>query len=553
MPGEEQEGHRPHHMKFGHVEAAGFDESPSSCDEAEEEAQQQELQQQDGPSSSQASSSSRRAPEDPALRHARRMEQQDARRRRVHEDRRYFFRRPRALQYFRGNVLVRSEDERSSHRLELFFDLVFVGLIAVLAQEAVHEHNGYAIVRYVITYMGAWMIWNYMREVFNSFFVDDMPQRFLILVVMCCLVVYGNNATEVEKAYAKGGGARETAIGAYLVAGGIIMFTGVFYSVFVCQYRAQLRALAINWVVAMAIWIGAIFVSVKAAIAMVAVALALEYGGWLYFFSPAFKRLMNLRYSSAVAIEHEVERFNDFVTLVHGEFLYGVVAGQPAGHGMHTGVARTIFTVFIAFAIHGMYCNGAGSRTVTHGLRKSMARALLWFTLHLPFVSALTLCGDSTAELISETEVPQGVRWIFSASYAIAMISLTLIAYTECDHDEAGVLWFPKSVRICPRVIAALVVLFLPLADQEQINSTALLGIAAALTMAAWIFQELGSLDGPKAPWYTGHESVEQEDRRQWKGYPTFAEPGAWKLDTRTQRGPAATFSRSDNVPQQDP
>ncbi|KAA8897118.1 hypothetical protein TRICI_006794 [Trichomonascus ciferrii] len=551
MPAEE---HRPHHMKFGHVEAAGFDESPSSCDEAEAEGlQEQEQEQENGRRASQASGGSKRAVEDPALREARRMEQQDARRRRVHEDRRYFFRRPRALQYFRGNVLVRSEDERSSHRLELFFDLVFVGLIAVLAQEAVHEHNGYAIVRYVITYMAAWMVWNYMREVFNSFFVDDMPQRCLILVVMCCLVVYGNNATAVEKEHAAGGGARETAIGAYLVAGGVIMLTGVFYSVFVCQYRAQLRALALNWVVAMALWIGAIFVSVKGAIAMAAVALALEYCGWLYFFSPAFKRLLRLRYSSAVAIEHEVERFSDFVTLVHGEFLYSVVSGNPAGHGMHTGVARTIFTVFIAFAIHGMYCNGAGSRTVTHGLRKSMARALLWFTFHLPFVSALTLCGDSTAELISETEVPQGVRWIFSASYAIAMVSVTLIAYTECDHDEPGVLWFPKMVRVAPRVVAALVVLFLPLASQEQINSTALLGIAAALTMAAWIFQELGSLDGPNAPWYTGHESVDEQDRREWKGRPTFVEPGAWKLDSRSQRGAVPTFSRSDNVPQQDP
>lgn len=552
MPAEEHEGHRPHHMKFGHIEATGFNESPSSCDEAEEEDLVDD-QQQEGRRSSQASSGSKRTPEDPVLKQARRMEQQDARRRRVHEDRRYFFRRPRALQYFRGNVLVRSEDERTSHRLELFFDLVFVGLIAVLAQEAVHEHNGYAIVRYVITYMAAWMIWNYMREVFNSFFVDDMPQRFLILVVMCCLVVYGNNATEVEKAYTEGGVARETAIGAYLIAGGVTMVTGMLYSVFVCQYRAQLRALAINWVIAMAIWIGTIFVPVKGAIAMAVVALALEYCGWLYFFSPAFKRLMKLRYSSAVAIEHEVERFSDFVTLVHGEFLYSVVSGQPAGHGMHTGVARTIFTVFIAFAIHGMYCNGAGSRSVTHGLRKSMPRALLWFTFHLPFVSALTLCGDSTAELIGETEVPQGVRWIFSASYAIALVSVTLIAYTECDHDEPGVLWLSKPVRLCPRIIAALVVLFLPLADQEQINSTALLGIAAALTMAAWLFQELGSLDGPKAPWYVGHESIQEEDRRQWKGYPTFVEPGAWKLDTRSQRGAVPTFSRSDNVPQQDP
>ena len=48
----------------------------------------------------------------------REFERVDALARRTHNSRRYLFRRPRALQYFRGNTLVRDPGERTSQRLE---------------------------------------------------------------------------------------------------------------------------------------------------------------------------------------------------------------------------------------------------------------------------------------------------------------------------------------------------------------------------------------------------------------------------------------------------
>lgn len=53
---------------------------------------------------------------------------------------------------------------------------------------------------------------------------------------------------------------------------------------------------------------------------------------WMFFYSPLFKRLAKLRYSSAVAIEHEIDRFTDFLTLVHGEFLYSVISSRIRHH-----------------------------------------------------------------------------------------------------------------------------------------------------------------------------------------------------------------------------
>lgn len=67
-----------------------------------------------------------------------------------------------------------------------------------------------------------------------------------------------------------------------------------------------------------------------------------------------------------------------------------------------------------------------------------------WFTVHLPIVSALTICGDATAELVREVEVEPGVRWIFCGGYAIGMIGLTLLAFLEQEMDKPGELWMPK-------------------------------------------------------------------------------------------------------------
>ena len=250
-----------HHMKYGHVEVAGY--APEATENGGSvDAKDDKLASTSEP-------------------HHRQIERLDAEHREVHSGRRYMLRRPRALQYFRGNVLVRGADERSSHRLELFFDLVFVGLVIVLAKEAVHDHNGVALVRYILTYTAAWIVWNYMREIFDAFFVDDAPQRLLILFVVAALVIYGNNAVHVEKTEH---GAKQTAIGSYLVAAALMMSLTLYYSFYIYQYRLQIRSHFVAWLVAVSIWIGAIFVEERITVALAAIALAIEYGAWLFLY-----------------------------------------------------------------------------------------------------------------------------------------------------------------------------------------------------------------------------------------------------------------------------
>ena len=143
----------PHHLKWGDVAVSGFTPPSLNVEEGESDI--------DDPCHGTVDRVDRRGVvAEPGEVGDRSMEALDAEARRIHSQRRYLFRRPRALQYFRGRTLVRSDEERSSGRLELFFDLTFVGIIAVLAEEVIVEPTGASLVRYLITYTAAYLIWS---------------------------------------------------------------------------------------------------------------------------------------------------------------------------------------------------------------------------------------------------------------------------------------------------------------------------------------------------------------------------------------------------------
>ncbi|CAD6906397.1 unnamed protein product [Tilletia controversa] len=520
-----------HHLKYGNIVVGGYAPAPAPMGEEELLALPAERLAEIGCSPK-------------AVRHHRR-ELLDAEARRIHANRRYLFRKPRALQYFRGHLVVRGDDERSSQRIELFFDLTFVGIIAVLAEEAIHDGTGAGLVRYLITYGGAWTIWSYMREVFNAFYCDDLFQRTLVVWIMACLIVYGNNAVHAEIPRGEPESGRAATIGAYLVAAASIFITCVYYSFHIKAFRLQIRVQAALWLCTSGLWIAAIFASTRVAIGLTVAALVIEYGVWVWVYSPPFKKLFKLKYSSAVNIEHEIERYADFFTLVMGEFLYSVFSGHPAGFGIHSSTGRAILSLMIAAAFQIMYMSGASSKARTHPIRRNTMSACAWFTLHIPVVSALTLCGDACAEFVKELEVTEGVRWMLCETYAVGMVGIWALAMIEEDRDEAGELYIHKTLRLLPRLICAIIAIFLPLSSQEHLDTTKVLGILAATASAAVLWEMLSALDGPNAAAEHAPEALRQGDSStpshalktpEWKGFPCLAEPGAFHVDMSHQR-----------------
>lgn len=568
-----------HHLKFGDIDTAGF----GTIDDLEHEHRRFEADHVHG-SPDEATSRQKRK-----IVHERTVEVLDAESRRIHDKRRYLFRKPRALQYFRGKTLIRSDEERSSSRLELFFDLTFVGLASVGGEEVSADPTGASLVRFLLTFAAAFLIWSWMREIFNAFYRDDLESRTMVLFVMACLMVFGNNSTKVELRDEPGGNARAATIGSYLLAELCIFAHFVFYSFHIKAYRIQLLSHTGVWLLTTGIWIGAIFVSTRAAAAMATVALVIEYLGWCIVYSPPFKRLLKLRYSSATNIEHELERHADFITLVTGEFVASAFKGQPAGIGFHDRTGRAIMSLMVAWAFQLLYINGGGSLKIIHPIRHSMFTVFVFFSAHIPIVAAMTICGDGMGEMIKEKEAASGLRWLVCESYAVTMLGLWVLAAIEVEQDDKGELWMPKWLRIFPRLVATVIAVFIPFtyevppppeessAEQfrlrellgraeehvkggsstiqkhgDNLDTTKLMAILTTLAVLCLLWETVGGLQGPAAPDESapqhlidlasgelgdGHNTAVALQTPKWKGIPTFAEPGSFSFDYSRQRG----------------
>lgn len=92
----------------------------------------------------------------------------------------------------------RQATERHSSRFELFFDLLFIGIVHQIADAAAELPNGNGLARYILTFSPAYSIWSDVREIINEFATDDLPQRLYILWIMALLVGYSTNAALIE-------------------------------------------------------------------------------------------------------------------------------------------------------------------------------------------------------------------------------------------------------------------------------------------------------------------------------------------------------------------
>jgi hypothetical protein len=110
-----------------------------------------------------------------------------------------FVQRPVLRQWlFRGKI-YREASERQSSRFELFFDLLFVGLVHQIAEAAAEEPTGIGFAKYVLTFCPAYSIWADVRDISNQFGANyDVTQRAYILWIMILLVGYSNNASTIR-------------------------------------------------------------------------------------------------------------------------------------------------------------------------------------------------------------------------------------------------------------------------------------------------------------------------------------------------------------------
>lgn len=279
----------------------------------------------------------------------------------------------------------------------------------------------------------------------NSFYNDDILQRVLILWVMATLVIYGNNAPLVDEEI----GAMRSAVGAYMVARISCNLAHLYYSFASYHHRAQQRLWVVLSTLSLCIYIPLYFesVSIHGKIATAAVAIFVEECIWIFCYSPAAKKLLRATYTTAVDINHEVDRYAAFYIIALGEFLYLIIVGSHAAIGLNDRLLRAIWTLIIAFCLNWLYVHNDGSVENDHPLRHNIYTAFAFSLIHLPLIASLLAGGHVAAASVAEREFEEPQRWLLCAGLGIGMICLWIFALMHGSKDERGTLILNK---VCP-------------------------------------------------------------------------------------------------------
>jgi low temperature requirement protein LtrA len=373
---------------------------------------------------------------------------------------RFLFRQPRALQWFEGGKLMKRQDgERQAGRFELFLDLLYVAILSNFADTLAQDISGAKLVKYIVGRRTAppfmahanasqlilapsWNVWSDLRELMNSFYNDDLIQRVLILWVMAVLVVYGNNAPLVDEEI----GAMRSAVGAYMVARISCNLAHLLYSFASYHHRRQQRLWVALSTLALCIYIPLYFesVSIRGKIATAVVAVVTETAVWVVCYSPAGKRLLRVKWSTAVDLAHEIDRFAAFYIIALGEFLYLIIVGSHTAVGLNDRLLRAVWTLIIAFCLNWLYVHADGAMETTHPMRHSVYTAFSWAFVHLPLIASLLAGGHVAALSVEEEEFEDSQRWLLCGGLGAGMIFLYLFALLHASKDEPGTLILAK-------------------------------------------------------------------------------------------------------------
>lgn len=412
-----------------------------------------------------------------------------------------WFIRPHALNYFKDGVLYRTKGERSSSKTELFLDLMYVGIIANLAGDAAENAGGEALLKYVLLFMAVWTVWCDIKDFTNYYYNEDLSQKLYILWILVLLTFFCNNQSELTN----GRLGTASVVVPYMLCRLSLAISVLVYTIFIPEHRVQQRIYGTSVIITSCLWIIVIFVDVRAKIGVSIVLFALEQLCFVLAFHPLIKRLLKLNTSTALNIEHEVERFSVFVTIAIGEFLYKVVATHPLGTGFTDNFARGVFVLIIAYVLFWIYNNGSTSKKATHALRHSGFRAILWIYSHLPLVASIVLAADASGDLctssVSDSSqhesnilVEEGEENIFALCFyftggiCVCLLSMAVIGLLDDPKDPPELHIVPRFWRVIFRVPVGLVIVFITFAE---LNTTLLMGIVTILLVCLLVWESI--------------------------------------------------------------
>ena len=354
--------------------------------------------------------------------------------------RRYFWQPPRA----HGEVI----EDRSVSFLELFYDLVYVVVIARAAHTLAEHVSWRGVADFAVVFGLIWIAW------LNGTMYHDLHGRedgrtrtfvFLQMALLALLAVFTSEATGAD------GPPFALTYAAFL-----IVLTLLWYSVR-RQDSAEYSSVT-GWYLAGMIASVAV-VTASAALSSEArtIVWAIVVVGWVVGGILLTRFQIEGTDIGLTPTDSLVERFGLFTIIVLGEVVVGVVEGISDAERTALSIITGMIGLMIGFAYWWTYFDFVGDRhprTDRGGLTK-------WMFGHLPATMSIAATGAAMVSLVehaADDRAPEATAWLLTSSVALGLISLIVIVRMLDVYDRLPGVYQPIGWAMAAAAVASLVV-----------------------------------------------------------------------------------------------
>ncbi|KAH8712175.1 bacterial low temperature requirement A protein-domain-containing protein [Phaeosphaeriaceae sp. PMI808] len=426
----------------------------------------------------------------------------------------HIYQKPIVRQYFHKGLLWRAKEAQEVASYELFIDLFYVGIIAITGDTAAEHPTGESLLRFAITFIMGWKFWSDIGLLISWFDTDDVLRRCSVLFILTCLLGFTTNmASAFEHTY--------TPLVAFYLAARLFLTTSLLYYAWtIPMVRGSMIGNALLMLIPAALWIGSIHVEEPSRQGLIWVAILFDvFGNILMIFvqrpGPRMAKLIpqrlkdRLEFFPGTNIEHRIERTNAFVTLVFGSCVLGLLYQSNVEFGINAFFGKAVLGLIQAFVFNWIYFEIDSFNIHTHAIRRHVVSAMIWFSIHLPFIMSFVLsasalgvlvrahdCPDAPLDSLFETFIPRsedhisaGLQWFYCGGLGVSLFCLSIIAFTH-QHRKIPNQRLRKNIRLWFRIIISVVIIVLP---EAHLDSLQLVATTTGLIVAVLLLELVGS------------------------------------------------------------
>ncbi|HEU0291348.1 MAG TPA: low temperature requirement protein A [Anaerolineales bacterium] len=315
---------------------------------------------------------------------------------------------------------INRPEERRITFLELFYDLVYVVIIAELSHTLAGNISMAGVGTFVFLFIIAWWAWFNGAMYHDLHGNNDIRTRvftFLQMVTVAAMAVFAHDAM--------GAGSVGFAL-AYAAFHLILTWLWSRTGYYDPMHRPLSRPYSLTFLITSMLFLVSIVTPTPWRFVLWGPALLIDLGLLILLWTnrnPAIQEQLNrVELISASA----VERFGLFTIIVLGEVIVGVVSGVAEHSHLSWLVGGSgLLGMLIAIGLWWIYFDFVSG----HSPIPRTSKRLAWIYLHLPVTMGIAAVGASILNVVEHTGegLPDEVRWLLVGAIAAVLTSISLI------------------------------------------------------------------------------------------------------------------------------